>query len=185
MKTAMEKRVYNCARKRQWRRGTCEPIYTCARVQAREGSLEYSHNFTHTDRILTYVGRKPEASRVLHFYSAFSFFPPSRSLPVSLARESRLNERPHNQRTPSSPALIPAAACRHPCWETVFHIQNAPFPAVSYPRLLSHLPRASATPERAFCGVSPGRNIKHGSYVCNRIRYTGWYTRARRCPALI
>lgn len=35
MKTAIEKCVYNCARKRQWRRGTCEPIYTCARVQAR------------------------------------------------------------------------------------------------------------------------------------------------------
>lgn len=99
-----------------------------------------SHTHTHTYGPHPHVRRrKPEASRVLHFYSALSFFPSDRPSPSRLPpprvsqRAEPVNERAHNQPPYSSPLSshpLPTPSLRRRRWlatlavETVFHIQN-------------------------------------------------------------
>lgn len=106
------------------------PIY----MNAREVTPYYAQPHTYGSH-LHIRRRKPEASRVLHFYSAHSFFsPPSpAAIPAFGSARELANERAHNQ--PPLPATLLSLSLRPrralaslSLPETVFHIQNV-FPA--------------------------------------------------------
>lgn len=180
----------------------------CARVAAavRELICTSTHGRT---LVLTYIythaygphpraGGSPRRVAFYIFIPRSPFFPPTdpprARLPLpppGVLVATRLGERTSTQSTiPAEPAFPVSLAARHPRHpETVFHIQNVPRVAFSYPprRLRAYTPgpvprptpRARrATSGRARSRVSLGRNIKHGSYVGLPVICVYAYTRA-------
>lgn len=146
-------------------------------MNAREVTRIPPHNHTYGPH-LHIRRRTPEASRVLHFYSALSFFPSLAATAFGGAREP-VNERAHNQLHPCQPpspsSLAPCSPAAPPLLETVFHIHkrsparrgllpDSPTPCSSPNPLPPHPTAHRDSLNWASWRIS-GRNIKHGSYA--------------------
>jgi len=130
----------------------------------------------------------PEASRVLHFYSALSFFPAPGALPRCrrhpshpLAARGPANERAHN-RAPSPPAPRPRAR-----GDGISHSKRSPasrsLSTHPHPRSSIPSPHPRAPPSERPSRIS-ARNIKHGSYPCVEL-HTPLRVCASRPPAAL